>query len=600
MKSLLYPLLCLFFVFSANAATSITTPSVSGHWTLSGSPYNIYNDITIPAGYALQVDPGVEVVFQGFYSMKVSGNLLSVGTSAQPIKYYVADTTGRHFNNNTHGGWGGIIFLHSPASAFEYCHVSGMKPTYDTGYGFNVVSHMRIANCKFYNNILNVDWGTAAHSLNGIIRFANGTIQMDSCEIFNNTSGWYTLRIDNFTHAPITIQNCDIHHNDSYEKPGLGASIGVAGSVTFINNDVHNELCSDGTFMSHTASPGKVVISKNRFYSNKNKENAAINCNGGSPLIENNFVCNNTNDSNWCGLTSGGGGIHIYSNGPDDTTKMIIRNNVIANNFSANQGGAIYAFECNAVIVNNQIINNESTSYGAAIAARIGSHRKHTMIIKNNILYGNFNPYVTGPSDISIFAYSKCKLEYSHNWAERSFAANMPSVFSLDSLIWTDSTGNIIGTNPGMVLPTTSHSVLENALSSNFNLLSTSPCINKGAASSYSGSVDYANNLRTAGGYIDIGAYEYGSNANSTPVVVNEALNVINVYPNPVSSVAYVTTPVPSGLLSLLDISGRLLAEKTVTALTTSFDLQSFLNGIYIIKWSAEGHTTELKKIVVE
>src|ERR1035441_6757608 len=50
-------LCCAVFV---NASTSITTPNVSGHWTLAGSPYEVFNNITVNAGQSLIIDPGVE------------------------------------------------------------------------------------------------------------------------------------------------------------------------------------------------------------------------------------------------------------------------------------------------------------------------------------------------------------------------------------------------------------------------------------------------------------------------------------------------------------------------------------------------------------
>jgi len=598
MKPVLMLAVCLSMAFSSRSATNITTPTVAGHWTLSGSPYNIFNNITIPLGSVLTIDPGVEVVFQGYYSMTAVGILLSAGSAGLPIRYYVADTTGKHNTTNVQGGWAGMSLNYATGSTFEYCDVADMKAVYDTGYGFNGYTNMRIANCKFHDNILTVNLGASSFTIQGLIGL-HAYIDMDSCEIYNNISNYNTIRYFNASSSiPLKIQNCNIHHNISYGTPGLGASVSIDGPITFTNNLVHHEVCSDGTFVSRTDPPLKAFISKNRFYNNTNRENAAINCNGGSPVAENNFVCNNVDDSAWCGLTSGGGGIHIYSNGPNDTSKMIIRNNIIANNLSATPGGAIYIYNCNAVVTNNQIVNNQCDTRGAAIAANLGSGHQYIITIKNNIIYGNFDPFTPGPSDLYISATSKCKLEYSHNWAERTLSAN--SYFPIaDSVVCTDTTGNIVGSNPGLVLPTVSHSFSESALSSDFGLLTTSPCIDKGSANAYSGTFDYANSLRTIGSCIDIGAYEYGSTSSSTPVLINKQ-STINIHPNPASNLTYITTPSPAGSLLLLDMSGRSIAEKTVNSLTTSFDLQHVPPGTYIIQWNANGQTAGLQKIVVE
>src|ERR1035437_9050469 len=105
MRKFLY----LFFLplaFAAHASTSITTATVSGHWTLAGSPYLIYNDIQIAGGAALAIDPGVQVFFQGVYNLDVVGILKAAGTLSAPIAFTIADTTGFSSNaDNCAGGW---------------------------------------------------------------------------------------------------------------------------------------------------------------------------------------------------------------------------------------------------------------------------------------------------------------------------------------------------------------------------------------------------------------------------------------------------------------------------------------------------------------
>ncbi|HEY3358972.1 MAG TPA: glycoside hydrolase family 18 protein [Polyangia bacterium] len=68
-------------------ATTIPAGTVSGHWTLGGSPYLITGDIKIPNGSTLTIDPGVRVEFQGPYKMQCYGGLHAVGTSTQRIQF---------------------------------------------------------------------------------------------------------------------------------------------------------------------------------------------------------------------------------------------------------------------------------------------------------------------------------------------------------------------------------------------------------------------------------------------------------------------------------------------------------------------------------
>jgi hypothetical protein len=63
-----------------SAATSILAGEVFGTWDLAGSPYLVEGDIAVPFGEALTIEPGVEVLFQGWYKLTVNGVLDAVGT----------------------------------------------------------------------------------------------------------------------------------------------------------------------------------------------------------------------------------------------------------------------------------------------------------------------------------------------------------------------------------------------------------------------------------------------------------------------------------------------------------------------------------------
>jgi hypothetical protein len=110
MKKLPLILLLLCCTFQMKAATDITTTSVSGQWTLTGSPYKIHNDITISVGQTLRIDPGVEVVFQGAYKLTVWGYLRAYGTPGQYIDFKIHDTAGWTSSISTNGGWNGVVF----------------------------------------------------------------------------------------------------------------------------------------------------------------------------------------------------------------------------------------------------------------------------------------------------------------------------------------------------------------------------------------------------------------------------------------------------------------------------------------------------------
>src|SRR5438874_2256408 len=99
-------LICLILCsIDTSASTNITTANVSGHWTLAGSPYVIYNNITVQSTASLVIDPGVQVIFNGSYFVEVYGILRAAGTSSQHISFTVSDTTG--WTTDTATGTGG-------------------------------------------------------------------------------------------------------------------------------------------------------------------------------------------------------------------------------------------------------------------------------------------------------------------------------------------------------------------------------------------------------------------------------------------------------------------------------------------------------------
>jgi hypothetical protein len=65
-----------------NVVSDITINTV---WDISGSPYIIMNSISVQDGVSLSIDPGVEIKFNGLYSLSVLGEISAIGTLADSI-----------------------------------------------------------------------------------------------------------------------------------------------------------------------------------------------------------------------------------------------------------------------------------------------------------------------------------------------------------------------------------------------------------------------------------------------------------------------------------------------------------------------------------
>jgi len=92
-------------VFSVKGQSYIPGGNVTGAWQVTGSPYYIEGEITIPESETLAIEPGVKVVFMGHYKFNVQGRLLAVGTQQDTV-YFTAD--------NKESGWHGIRFMNTP------------------------------------------------------------------------------------------------------------------------------------------------------------------------------------------------------------------------------------------------------------------------------------------------------------------------------------------------------------------------------------------------------------------------------------------------------------------------------------------------------
>ncbi len=155
-KISLLSLLGFLVPFNFFSQTAIPGGYVNGTWTLAGSPYNIQGSIQIANGDSLIIEPGVNVVFQGYYKFLVNGKLKATGTVTDSVTFTAA---------NTATGWKGIRFENTAAtndsSIIKYCKLlygkaTGTAPNNYGGalycYNFSKlgVRHSRISNGEAY------------------------------------------------------------------------------------------------------------------------------------------------------------------------------------------------------------------------------------------------------------------------------------------------------------------------------------------------------------------------------------------------------------------------------------------------------------------
>jgi len=244
--------LSVFFglIFSWAFAQTDVSGYQSGNWARTGSPYRVVGDITVPAGQILNIEAGVQVMFQGHFRIYVDGKISAQGTERDSIIFTAADTA---------TGWGGIRLDATPdVSEFYYCRFSYGKTSADGSYpdqhGGAVV--LRNADAHFYHCLFDRNDATGDNDGMG------GAV--------------YAINTGNGDDAHTVFEDCTFRNNHAF---------GEGGAVKFTNdNGTHLIRCH---FTGNTAGYGggalffytgeNVLISQCSFY-----ENRALNSGGGA------------------------------------------------------------------------------------------------------------------------------------------------------------------------------------------------------------------------------------------------------------------------------------------------------------------------------
>jgi hypothetical protein len=605
MKTALFLFFIAFSSLDSLASTSITTASVSGHWTMAGSPYKIFNDILIDTFQSLEIDPGVQVLFQGKYRIVVMGSLTAIGTPGKIINFTVSDTTGWDTDNiHSTGGWHGIQYFeyfgnNADKSKLKYCNFTYTKFTEeDYEYTSAMSSYLHtlcalrsisVENCDFHEN--------KQLSENSLIRLTTlgrrYNLFFDKCTFYKNYGKGQGISIQEIP-GTITISNSKIYNNDFFY-----ILLSNDANLNLENNEAYENTSELAVFqISNYGSsiPSNVHIKGNKVHHNHMSTTASITCHSGNYVIEGNLICNNDHSTGFgCPGYQSGAGLRCGYDLERVSTKFVIRNNIIANNYSNDEGGGMVIYGGGSIIANNIIGNNKSPK-GAGIYFHKNGFNDAPCTIENNIFFGNINT-TSGPGNIQ--GEFGGEIKYEHNWTQHSLIVDI----NLNSAtIKGDNTTNILGINPALTLPTSTAEVTENALIADFSLSAVSQCIDKGdilgLPTSY---YDYALNNRIYGSSIDIGPIEFGSSLAPIGLSVSSELakNNMTAYPNPATETLYVTSASSQGVITLLDITGRRMANKTVSNSPTCFDIRTLPRGVYIVMWEHNNQSTS-QKIILE
>ena len=354
---------------------------VSGTWFAANSPYFINGDITIHADSALNIEPGVEVIFNGHYKFNVEGIISAVGTENDSIYFTAADP-------NT--GWWGLRFTNAAdGSQLSYCifqygrATGGLFLDKRGGAIFVRSSRPQISHCTISNNIAEI-WGggiyvdgtttdpfpqisyctiannSALGSNGGGISFNAGSFDITDCIISGNTAeqSGGGLYIASGATDTVNISNCIISNDSS---SGYGGGIYVVDGYTFI----------DGC----TITGNKAGLTGGGLYS------------GGDLSLTNSTVQENISWGGTVNYEIGGGGFIAYKS-------TFVDNCIIAGNIShtgsyPSYGGGFLLRQVNsAEITNSKILNNSADIAGGMMFTANNVTLAYCEISNNQALLG--------------------------------------------------------------------------------------------------------------------------------------------------------------------------------------------------------------------
>jgi parallel beta-helix repeat protein len=295
---LLGALLVLLGAINVSADTIIPGGEVFGTWTSSGSPYLVQGDITVSEDSTLTIEPGVEVNFQGFYSLTVNGLLEAVGTETDSIHFFPADIN---------VSWWGIRFENAPDSShLAYCTVS-YTGTIIFGYGGIRCTNSNpvITHCRISNN----NGRTAAPTYAGGIALNNSNAEISWCNITNNFSQQYGGGINIYNSNPV-ITGCNISGNEVIQ---YGGGICIVGNSNPIITNCTIENNTSNIYGGGISALGSVVtISECTVgYNHAETGGGGISIHSGSVFLDHCII-----ERNNCLYTAGNGkGGGIFTNG---------------------------------------------------------------------------------------------------------------------------------------------------------------------------------------------------------------------------------------------------------------------------------------------
>jgi len=355
--------------------TVYVAENISGNstWTLSNSPYVITDDVLVESGAKLIIEPGVEIRFEGNYSILVKGTLEAVGTTSDHIVF----SSNKPQPNA--GDWNSLIFAAANNESFtirnsiiEYARIgvtvqsAGKADIWNSEIRSNSFSGIHV---EGHSNLL-VKENTVEHNENGIS--SNGK-EVSGLRILGNIIRFNGKGIHLQSSVPqgAIISNITISSNTiGFNTNGIYFYI-WAGSQQYLDVSLIRDLeISENTVSSndqygiylYSGGPWYGIIYQTVIFQNMISSNTVgiylyailhYEFSQHDVLICRNAITGNTDK-----------GLHVCG-GAFRPTEQGIKTNLTRNSISYNRYGAFYEGDTDNTAHLNDVYNN---TYGMHVA----------------------------------------------------------------------------------------------------------------------------------------------------------------------------------------------------------------------------------------